>query len=251
MTSSRRDFEDESYDESDYYHKFLRVFKNAVLRGEIDDDEMEIYDDEIEVYDDETRIGDDEIGIYDEIEIHDETVWDSGLSIARNKIIVHENCLLLVEAIAKQFPSSEFSVLFAGEWQNDAFVVFDEYYIPAQKVSTSSVDYTEDLLPLRKKGFTTVLHVHPSKCKSFSSADMEHINSHFPCSLLYCDGKITQATTLLIDPETEQRVITVLPEKNIEIFRPKLEIDKIEGLNRIEKQHYTKRYDLRTRLDMR
>jgi len=215
MTTSKRNFEDEFYDEY-YYYRY--PYSGLVVDDIKADDSGE--------------------------------VWDSGLSIARNKIIVHEGCVLLVKAIAKRFPLSEFSILFTGEWQDDAFVVFDEYYIPRQKVAASSVDYMEDLMPLRKRGYTAILHAHPRGCTTFSSADMEHINSHFPCSLLYCDGKLTQATTLLIDPETEQRVITVLPENNIEILRPEIEVDKIEGLDRIEKQPI-KRYNLRTRLDIR
>lgn len=120
--------------------------------------------------------------------------WDSGLNIITEPIItVEQNLLQVCNQIQQEFPRLEFSILAKGKYNSEGFYVTDEYVIPKQKVGSASVDY-EDLYLYQKEGFNVVIHSHHNIGTFFSKTDIDHINSHFPCSILYTIDGFTLAT---------------------------------------------------------
>jgi hypothetical protein len=61
----------------------------------------------------------------------------------------------------------------------------DDIFIPKQEVSSYEIVYKEDNMD-----YNTVIHKHPSGCRSFSSVDDQYINGNFKFSLLWVDNKI-------------------------------------------------------------
>jgi len=112
-------------------------------------------------------------------------VWDSGWAPSKLRVIVDSKLLSACKYIQSKIDGKEFSVLAKGKFVNEGFYVTSEYYIPEQEVETASVDYLENIALKRAEGFNTVIHSHPfTDDTTFSSADAEHINSHFICSVL-------------------------------------------------------------------
>jgi hypothetical protein len=162
---------------------------------------------------------------------YEKNAWTSDISVIKTediKILVDFEVLGILSSISKKI-DSEFSVLFKSKVDSNAIMVIPEYYIPEQEVSSASVDYLEDLSLKRKDGFDVVVHKHPSSITSFSSEDYRYINSHFPVSLLFCNGKITAATILTVF--NGAKIIIDVPEDKIIIFLSKeydINIDKIK-----------------------
>jgi len=162
------------------------------------------------------------------------TVWDSGLKIARTvQIYVPFKVLSIVRSIEEKLPMDvEFSVLFKARRDGNKIYVEPEYYIPKQEVSYSTIEYQEDLGVLREQGYRVVVHKHPSGITDFSSTDDEHINAHFDASILYVGKgfqkavvrvKLDEETILLVPAEIvmEEDEIEVQGIENIEIVRPR------------------------------
>lgn len=120
-------------------------------------------------------------------------VWDSGQAFVDPKILYMPDVLTVAKMLEEDYTGREFSVLFKGKWTVDGFEISEDYYIPKQEISWSSVDYKEDLYKIRtEQGFNTVMHSHPKGVsKTFSLDDEETINFHFDCSLLFHEGKFT------------------------------------------------------------
>ena len=79
--------------------------------------------------------------------------------------------------------TQEFGVFLSGQMNdNGHFVLTEDFYIPSQKVTTASIDFTEE--PPDKK-YNGVVHRHPTGCKNFSGTDAHNINKNFDFSLLY------------------------------------------------------------------
>ncbi|MFA4798683.1 hypothetical protein [Pyrococcus kukulkanii] len=121
-------------------------------------------------------------------------VWE-GIKVIEPKVIVPQEVIDILKAIEKKIRRDvEFSVLFKGGWTEEGFKVEPEFIIPKQKVSYASVDYTDEkMAEYIQQGYVVVVHKHPSGIRSFSATDEEYINQNFDCSLLYCDGQITDA----------------------------------------------------------
>lgn len=92
----------------------------------------------------------------------------------------------------------------------------------------------ENLHKLRKDGYNVIAHSHPfsSSDASFSSADHEYINSHFPCSiLLNKESEVSKASLLL--PTTQKslkiRIITDEITPLIKV-RPKITVDGMDKI---------------------
>ncbi|HOA84333.1 MAG TPA: hypothetical protein PKV92_09290 [Thermodesulfovibrio thiophilus] len=136
-------------------------------------------------------------------------VWDSGINIVEPVIVIHPAISTILKVCQKHAGNNEFSILFKGLWTNECFYVSDTYYIPKQKVSTTSVDYEEDIGAVRREqGYNVVVHSHPfAHSSQFSSADNEHINSHFDCSLLYTPSGI--ADNVLLIPINENLKVRI------------------------------------------
>ena len=127
----------------------------------------------------------------------DET-WDSGLVITSPTIYIPQIIEATCDAIQANVNNNEFSILCKGAFDKDGFVLSSEYLIPKQKVGMASVDYEEDISLLKAEGWNVVIHSHPfSKGSTFSQSDMDSINSHFPCSILYAGNGFVLASLLL------------------------------------------------------
>lgn len=113
-------------------------------------------------------------------------LFDSDLEFGKIKILFSIKNILLLKAIAQKLDNKEFSVLFKEDKREGLRIYLaDDYYIPKQEVSGTSVDYLEDLIPLRNRGYTVIVHSHPftTAKPSFSSADRESVNL-FPVSIV-------------------------------------------------------------------
>lgn len=163
------------------------------------------------------------------IHVNQTYTWDSGLKIYKPVISIPEKVKHICKVIQNHVGSSEFSVLFKGDWNFDDFRISEEYIIPKQKVSGSSVDYKEDLTKYKKEGFNVVIHSHPFSLTSFSHTDEEHINVHFDVSVLFCRGEFTDATMRI---KLKDGILKLKPEIKMISEIPVIPID---GLDNIEK----------------
>ncbi|MFA5010541.1 MAG: hypothetical protein WC644_01185 [Ignavibacteria bacterium] len=110
--------------------------------------------------------------------------WDSGIKVLTSvDIIIPVKLLHVCNYIADKVRGDEFSILTnILEKDNDTITLSEEYYIPKQKVSTSSIDYLPDP---EAALFNTVIHRHPNGMNGFSSTDRNYINQNFELSILY------------------------------------------------------------------
>jgi len=112
-------------------------------------------------------------------------VFDSELSIVSPVIVVPQKLNSIIRYIQQKLNSNEFSLLLKGRWTESGLKISKEYYIPQQEVTSTSVEYKEDLSLLATE-WNTIYHSHPFSygTPSFSVADRESINCNFICSLL-------------------------------------------------------------------
>ena len=159
------------------------------------------------------------------------TTWDSGLKIiSKPRITISHLIQVICDKIQDEFPSSEFSILCKGIETDEGYYVTDDYIIPKQKVSYSSVDY-EDLHKYQQEGYNVVIHSHHKIGTFFSKTDEEHINVHFPCSVLYTSDGFTLATMSFHKGDS----VFMLETRDIEIL---INDDiKVVGMENIEKSH--------------
>lgn len=150
------------------------------------------------------------------------TVWDSDLKVIKEvNVIVPIKILQICRSIQKKVNRNEFSILAKGRWTEKGFELSEDFVIPKQEVSSSSVDYKEPLDVYTQSGFNTVIHSHPWGGKSFSYADEESINSNFTCSILF-DG--SDFATAVVNIQINAHVKLQLTAKII-VDTPQLEID--------------------------
>jgi len=107
--------------------------------------------------------------------------WESGLKILkRMQVVIPLKLLLVCNQIADKV-DDEFSIVSNITEKDDTELTLSEdFYIPKQIVSHSSIDYLPD-----EYHFNTVIHRHPDGCNSFSSTDQNYINQNFELSILY------------------------------------------------------------------
>jgi len=108
--------------------------------------------------------------------------WESGIRVLENvDVVVPAKLLHVCDAISKKVFGDEFSIL-TNIKEKDENTIFlrDEFYIPKQRVSHTSIDYLPD-----NYSFNTVIHRHPDGMNSFSSTDRSFINQNFELSILY------------------------------------------------------------------
>ena len=159
-------------------------------------------------------------------------VFDSELSIVSPVIVVPQKLNSIIRYIQQKLSNNEFSLLLKGRWTERGFQIAKEYYIPQQEVSSSSVDYKEDLSLLSTE-WNTIYHSHPFSIgtPSFSMADRESINCNFICSLLGTREGIkvanlsfftgvcmvqVPAEVVIVDDEIEPVDISMITEKRYE-----------------------------------
>jgi len=161
-------------------------------------------------------------------------VFDSELKIVSPTVIVPQKVNSIIRYIQKEVGNNEFSLLLKGRWNEDGFTLAKEYYIPKQEVSSTSVDYKEDL-SLLSTGWNTIYHSHPFShgAPSFSEADKTSINCNFTCSLLgtkegikvanlsfftgFCMVQVP-AEVVILDDEVEAVDISKITEKRYETY---------------------------------
>ncbi len=110
--------------------------------------------------------------------------WCSGIKVLESvDIIIPVKLLHVCNYIANKVKGDEFSILTnILEKDDNTITLSDEYYIPKQKVATSSIDYLPDP---EASLFNTVIHRHPNGLNNFSATDKNYINQNFQLSLLY------------------------------------------------------------------
>ena len=174
-----------------------------------------------------------------DVEIRGKEVWDSDLEVIEDlKIFVDYRVVGICKRIQEIVEDNEFSILCKGEWRKDGFFVHADFVIPEQTVSLSSVDYDEDLGKYRKEGYNVVIHSHPFGYSSFSSADEEHINTHFPCSILFLQNTFITASICL--PVDDGKKVKFKIDKNkIETYIGAMEVEETEVKKRIKMERYS------------
>jgi len=147
------------------------------------------------------------------------SIFDSELNIVEPTILISPKLDSIVKAIQKKVSNNEFSVLLKGHWTEEGFLIEDDIYLPEQEVSSTEVDYKEDLHKLQKEGWNCIYHSHPFSRSEpvFSNSDKESINCHFEASLL---GNNDGIKTGLLSFFTETCIVQVSAE--IAIIEPKL-----------------------------
>ena len=113
--------------------------------------------------------------------------WTSGIKLlSKLDIIVPLKLLLVCNQLAEneKIGEDEFSIVTNILEKDDTEITLDEnYYIPRQQVSHSSIDYLPD--DCEGKSYNVVIHRHPDGLNSFSATDREFINQNYELSLLY------------------------------------------------------------------
>ena len=169
----------------------------------------------------------------------DDEIMSSGYKVNDLEILVDQKVYNVMRAAADIAGDDEYSILFKGYWSDAGIMVSEEYYIPKQTISGSSVDYDEPLGILREQqGFNVVLHSHPftkNKDGWFSKDDMEYINTNFPISLL-ANGlhEIIRAHVILETPQKGYDIRVELGYGDIHTFSN--ESMEIVGLDNIRKK---------------
>lgn len=170
-----------------------------------------------------------------------ENIFDSELHIADKVIIrVPIKILNVCKIIQSKVKHNEFSILCRSSWNKNVLNVSEDYVIPKQEVTGSSVDYIEDLSKYKNAGYNVIIHSHPFKSNSFSTDDIETINTHFIASILYSCGEFTRAViSLTLNKETKLQI-----DAEIEIVIPELE-EEID-ISNIHIQYPKKRFRIYT-----
>lgn len=108
--------------------------------------------------------------------------WSSGIKILdKIDVFIPVKLLLVCNRISDKVRSDEFSIVTNIIEKDDyTLVLSDEYYIPKQKVASTSIEYLPDSYT-----FNTVIHRHPNGMNNFSSTDRNYINQNFELSILY------------------------------------------------------------------
>lgn len=107
--------------------------------------------------------------------------WESGLKILkRMQVVIPLRLLLVCNQIAEKVDDEFSMVSNITEKDDTELTLSEDFYIPKQIVSHSSIDYLPD-----EYHFNTVIHRHPDGCNSFSSTDQNYINQNFELSILY------------------------------------------------------------------
>jgi len=176
------------------------------------------------------------VKIEDEV-VRTDTVWDSGLKIIKNpKVLIPLKILLVCQKIQEKIGYKEFSILCRGAWYFEGFKVSEDYIIPEQEVTSSSVDYLEPLEQYKQRGYNVVIHSHPwghhYGGTSFSASDEETINAHFVCSVLF-NGK--QFCEAVISVQVNSNMKLQIP-CSIEIIYPEISVPSEELAKIREKQ---------------
>lgn len=122
------------------------------------------------------------------------------------KVKVPENVYSLLWSLDQEIPDSEFILLTKGHWNDDGeFEITEDYYLPEQEVSQASAMITEAI-----NKYNVILHKHPGGVTRFSSTDFKFLTPNYDCSLLYCDGEITDSTIrFIVDINGKKKIVYI------------------------------------------
>lgn len=157
-------------------------------------------------------------------------IFDSGLKIIKasgNMEIKYPVLYLqIISELNKKF-DGEYSFLGKIDRIEDNSVILkDEYYIPKQEVTATSVEYLES-----PSEWDVVVHRHPFKGGGFSATDTEYINSNFKASLLISYNTITYA---IFNIKTSDFIFQL--EARPSLYIPIDPLKSIEGLENIKEK---------------
>jgi len=110
------------------------------------------------------------------------TSWDAEMTIVNSiEVIIPIKLLLVCNHIASKVQDNEFSIVTDIIKKTPTQLrLAEDFYIPKQMVSRSSIDYLPD-----SYSHNVCIHRHPNGLDSFSGTDKEYINQNFELSLLY------------------------------------------------------------------
>ena len=141
--------------------------------------------------------------------------WDSGIKILKKmEVIIPLKLLLVCNQISGKVRDDEFSIVTNIKERDDITLeLSEEYYIPKQIVTSTSIEYLKD-----EYKFNTVIHRHPDGMNCFSSTDKEFINQNFELSILYTkeDGFVTGVYNLKHDDYVIQIPVECFVDYGIE-----------------------------------
>ena len=108
--------------------------------------------------------------------------WDSNIKILKKiEVILPLKLLLVCNQISDKVRGDEFSIVVnIKEKDNETIELSEEYYIPKQIVTSTSIEYLKD-----EYKNNCVIHRHPDGMNNFSSTDKTFINQNFELSILY------------------------------------------------------------------
>jgi len=147
--------------------------------------------------------------------------WESGIKILESvKVIIPLKLLLICNQIAERLSGEEFSILVNHTEKYNIIRLSEQFYIPQQVVSSTSIDYIPE-----DYNFNTVIHRHPDGLNSFSSTDKNFINQNFKLSVLYTrrDGFVGGVYNLKHSESIIQLPIEIVVDTGLE----QIDISKI------------------------
>lgn len=149
--------------------------------------------------------------------------WESGIKILdKMDVIIPAKLLFVCDKIAGKVHSDEFSIVTnIKEKDDNTLILCEEYYIPKQKVASTSIEYLPD-----EYNFNTVIHRHPNGMNSFSSTDRNYVNQNFELSILYTreDGFVNGVFNLKLDNYLVQIPVEIYIDYGLE----EIDISNIE-----------------------
>ncbi|MFN4228177.1 MAG: hypothetical protein ACK4F0_08605, partial [Candidatus Ratteibacteria bacterium] len=100
---------------------------------------------------------------------------------------------------------------------DNAIIVAEEYEIPSQECSFSSVKILNTEKYLK---YDVIYHKHPFQSSSFSKTDEDYINSNFKLSILISSSGLSKASFRL----KYENILFQIETTNIKIIYPRLKI---------------------------
>jgi len=147
--------------------------------------------------------------------------WESGIKILESvKVTIPLKLLLICNQIAERLNGEEFSILVNLTEKDNTIKLSEEFYIPQQVVSATSIDYIPE-----DYNFNTVIHRHPDGLNNFSLTDKNFINQNFKLSVLYTrrDGFVGGVYNLKHSESIIQLPIEIVVDTGLE----QIDISKI------------------------
>lgn len=112
------------------------------------------------------------------------TVWSNpnNQKLEKVRAIVPCSLLFTMHKIEQLMSfNAEFGLYLKGKIVESVLIISEEYYIPLQEVTSTSIDFKED----GNLQWNGIIHKHPTGCTGFSGVDDGSINENHLFTLLY------------------------------------------------------------------